>query len=220
MDVNGRLGGSAGRALHWQGRIVSAEDLRQRLDGHAELVVAKQAVITPLAADELRARGVRIIRQSGEDKLPSNESGGQWLMAQERRFALVAAAIPSLQRDGRAFQQVAVETGDRPTAWAVNLARRVGNNECRGAIVFCADPALVSCVANKCQGVRGVAVYSVGQATRAASALGANFIAVEMPGRTLFEVRRILATFCGEQRSGCPEPIAAALKELDGHAHR
>lgn len=220
MDVNGRSGASPGGALHWQGRIVSAEALRQRLDGQAELVVAERTVITPLAADELRARGIRIVRQSDGEKPPCNESSGQWLTAQERPFPQVGAAIAILERDGHSFQQVAMETQDHPIGWAVNLARRVGDNECKGAIVFCDDPAVVSCVANKHQGVRAAAVYSVGQTARAASALGANFIAVEMPGRTLFEVRRILATFCGEQRSNCPEPIAAALKELDGHAHR
>jgi ribose 5-phosphate isomerase RpiB len=85
--------------------------------------------------------------------------------------------------------------------------------------VFCADPSLVCCVINKVAGLRAAAVATVAQAARATLTLGANVLAVEMPGRTFFEVRQILRTLLvGEVM--CPPGVACTLGELDGHAHR
>jgi hypothetical protein len=85
--------------------------------------------------------------------------------------------------------------------------------------LFCADPGLACCVANKLPGLRAVAVTTVAQAARATLALAANLLVVEMPGRTFFEVRQILRTLSGSTTS-CPDGVACTLRELDGHAHR
>ena len=77
---------------------------------------------------------------------------------------------------------------------------------------------LVCCVANKVPGLRAAAVTTVAQAARATHSLGANLLAVEMPGRTYFEVRQILRAVCGA--GACPDTVAGTLRELDGHAHR
>ena len=103
--------------------------------------------------------------------------------------------------------------------WARTLAECVGRGDCRGGVVFCEDPGLVCCVANKVAGLRAVAVSTIGQAARATLTLNANLLAVEMPGRTYFEVRQILRTLCVSARA-CPDAIACTLRELDGHAHR
>jgi hypothetical protein len=95
----------------------------------------------------------------------------------------------------------------------------VGRAECLGGILFCRDAGLVCCVANKLPGLRAVAVASVAQAARATLAVGANLVAVEMPGRTFFEVRQILRTLC-QAGAACPSGLACSLQELDGHAHR
>ena len=75
------------------------------------------------------------------------------------------------------------------------------------------------CVANKVPGLRAAAVTTVGQAARATRTLGANLLAVEMPGRTYFEVRQILRAVCANA-AACPGGVAETLTELDGFAHR
>jgi hypothetical protein len=50
--------------------------------------------------------------------------------------------------------------------------------------------------------------------------LGANLLAVEMPGRTFFEVRQILHILCASGEPVCPPGVACTLTELDRHAHR
>ena len=95
----------------------------------------------------------------------------------------------------------------------------VKRGECCGGVIFCGDPGLICCVANKTVGVRATAATTVSQAARATLTLGANLIAVEMPGRTFFEIRQILRTLC-LTATACPADVACTLQELDGHAHR
>jgi len=99
------------------------------------------------------------------------------------------------------------------------VAECVAAGTCQGGVVFCADPGLVCCVANKFAGLRAVPVLSVAQAARATLSLAANLLAVEMPGRTFFEVRQILRLLCAGPGACCPPDVLATLTELE-HAHR
>ena len=99
------------------------------------------------------------------------------------------------------------------------MAECVARGECVGGVVFCDDPALVCCVANKLPGLRAAAVTTVAQAARATLTLGANLLAVEAPGRTYFELRQMVRLLCAPERSARTAP-ACTLRELDGHAHR
>jgi ribose 5-phosphate isomerase RpiB len=95
----------------------------------------------------------------------------------------------------------------------------VARGECSGGVLFCADPGLACCVANKVPGLRAVAVASVAQAARATLTLAANLLVVEMPGRTFFEIRQILRTLA-ECTRDCPDGVACTLREMESHANR
>jgi hypothetical protein len=139
--------------------------------------------------------------------------------ARDRAYPPVGLAVLALRREGLPVQELADTASDPPCRWAHAVSASVARGDCRGAVVFCEDPGLFCCVANKVPGVRAVAVTTVAQAARATRTLGANLLAVEMPGRTYFEVRQILRAVCGHA-GACPEVVAGTLRELDGHAHR
>jgi ribose 5-phosphate isomerase RpiB len=132
---------------------------------------------------------------------------------------MVTAAIAAIRREGICLVELACDRGAKRCCWSHAIAKCVASGECRGGVVFCEDPGLVCCVANKVPGLRAVGVTTVNQAARATLALGSNLLAVEMPGRTYFELRQILRTLCAAG-CACPEPTADTLRELDGHAHR
>ena len=142
-----------------------------------------------------------------------------WGYGQDRPHTMVECAVRALRREGVVVRELPAAGGDLPCRWARAVAQCVANGECAGGVVFCDDPGLVCCVANKVPGLRAVAVTTVGQAARATLTLAANLLVVEMPGRTFFEVRQILRTLCGASRP-CPDGVACTLQELDGHAHR
>jgi hypothetical protein len=219
MDGKGQLRETSadGAVLRWPGRVLTARDLRHSWNGHQELVLLPGTVITPLAAEELRDNAVRVTRQVKE---PTRVASVPWGYAEDRPGALVRSAVQALGREGLLLRELPPDKRGLPCRWARAVADCVAHGECRGGVVFCDDPGLVCCVANKLAGLRAVAVCTVGQAAKAARSLGSNLVAVEMPGRTFFEVRQILRTICTAGEPACPAGVACTLGELDGHAHR
>jgi ribose 5-phosphate isomerase RpiB len=208
-----------GAVLRWNGPVVTAEDLRQSLNGQRELVLSPRAVITPSAADHLRSHGVRIVRQEEASK-PGTEGGGlstaTWGYAQEHPEPLVGSVVHSLKRDGMNFKELAITTDCNTACGLARAAAEcVIRGECHGVVVFCQDPGLVCCVANKVKGLRAVPALSVPHASRASKLLGANFLAVTMSGKTFYELRQLLRTLCTTEIA-CSEPVAAILKEVEG----
>jgi len=205
-----------GRILHWQGRVLSAEDLRRNLNGSRELSLSQDAVVTPLAAEELRSNGVRIIRRRPQEQAEAPN----YLFAEERPYPLVRGALSALARDGLRLRELPAAGDGLPCRWARAVAECVARGECRGGVVFCDDPGLICCVANKLPGLRAAAAVTIHQAARATLSLGVNLLAVEMPGRTFFEVRQMIRLLCRPESPACPDGAACTLRELDGHAHR
>jgi ribose 5-phosphate isomerase RpiB len=221
MSVNGqnRDGSGAGGTLHWSGRVVTADGLRQSLNGERELVVTPRTVITPLAADHLRTNGVQVICRDESAKPQARDSigTGNWGYALERPDSLADSAMQSLKREGIHLQEVAPSR--KSESLACGLAREaadaVSHGECSGAVVFCLDPLLVCCIANKTKGIRAAAPGSPAQASRAVKTLGVNFLALEIGKQTFFELRQIVRCVCGVPGT-CPETLAGVLKELEG----
>jgi ribose 5-phosphate isomerase RpiB len=220
MNENGQLRDAAADAgiLRWPGGVLSADDLRRSLNGQREVRLAPRAVVTPLAWEHLRQNGVALKREEAEPQPPTPT--GLWGYAQDRPHPGVESAVQSLKREGLLLSELTAAGEPSLCRWARGVSQCVARGDCRGGVVFCQDPALVCCVANKLAGLRAAAVSSVAQATRAALSLGANFLVVEMPGRTFFEVRQILRTIVANGLSPCPAAVGDILKELDGHAHR
>jgi hypothetical protein len=213
MSVNGQVAASHnGQALAWTRRVLSLSDLRHSLNGHREVSVGPDTVVTPLAAEELHTNGVRVVRQSPP------AAAARWGHGQDRPYPLVASAIQALTKEGLTLREWPEPDG-LPCRWARAVAVCVARGECLGGVLFCADPGLACCVANKVPGLRAVPVTTVQQAARATLNLAANLLVVEMPGRTFFEIRQILRTLTGLSRA-CPDGVACTLTELDGHAHR
>ena len=146
-------------------------------------------------------------------------NGQTRLVAEERPYPMVRAVLASAAREGLGLREFPA-VGDRlPCRWAKALAECVASGECVGGVIFCDDPALVCCVANKLPGLRAAAVTTVAQAARATLTFGVNLLAIEAPGRTYFEMRQMVRLLC-TTAPACPDGPAATLRELDGHAHR
>lgn len=139
-----------------------------------------------------------------------------WAVSCDQPYAYVEAAVRTLAREGLAAREI--PPGGPPLRWARQLAEEVAGGECKAAVVFCLGPGLVACLANKVPGVRAVPVSTIAQANQAALDVGANLLAVEMPGRTFFEVRQFLRVMFVPP--SCPPELAAALGEMESRANR
>ena len=209
-------GDTFGAVLSWPKKVLSADDLRRHLTSQREIALLPRTIITPLAADELKARGVRIRWENAKPQV--KPVSGRWGYAQERPDAAVEAAIKALERDGVAL--VALDLAPAAgTAWARAMAKILTQTDGLGGIAFCSNPGLACCIANKVAGIRAAAVGDSAQAERVRKTFAANLLAIESPGRTFFEYRQIVKAIAGGQTT-CPSDVAAILQELDGHAHR
>lgn len=209
-----------GEALVWSGRVLAADDLRRALNGHREVVLPRRTIVTPLAAEELRSKSIRIVRK--EDVKPQTAkppAARAWGQGQERPYPLVESAVRAVARDGVPVTELPA-CGSSADRWAKAVAECVAAGTCCGGVVFCDDPGLVCCIANKVAGLRAVPVVTVGQAARATLTLGANLLAVEMPGRTFFEIKQILRIACACDAPVCPPGVACTLREVEADAHR
>jgi ribose 5-phosphate isomerase RpiB len=197
--------------LCWPKRLLSADDLRRHLTSQRELVLLPKTVVTPLASDELKAKGVRVSWQVLGAVADEAAKPGTWIYAEEKPEAMVASVIAALEREGIKMQMI--------TGSAQTLAEAVVRGTHAGGILFAADAALACCIANKIAGIRAAAVLNVLQVARAKKTLGANLFAVDVPGRTFFELRQMLRAIVVDV-GRCPDEVARILQELDGHAHR
>ena len=223
----------AGDVLRWSGKVVTAEGLRQSLNGERELIVSSRAVITPSASDHLKANGVKVVREDQNVEPQAKEervSKSFWGYMSERPDPVVNNVIQSLQRDGVRLQEISAtprfssagRVGEEWETLACGLARQaaevVAGGECRGGIVFCQDPGLTCCIANKVKGIRAVAIGSVRQVQRAAEGLGANLLALELGKSTFFEMRQMVRSLCNAPMV-CHGSVARTLRELEGGCH-
>lgn len=127
-------------------------------------------------------------------------------ISSDRPYAQVEVAVRTLAREGLRTRELGM----------TEVASEVARTAC-GAVVFTMSAGLAACLANKIPGVRAVPVATVAQANQAALDVGVNLLAVEMPGRTFFEVRQMLRIMFG--LPSCPQGLAATLEGLE-RAHR
>jgi ribose 5-phosphate isomerase RpiB len=209
MDSNAS---TSANVLVWPKRVLSADDLRRHLTSQRELLLLPRTVITPLAADELKAKGVRVVWE--KPKAEQAAPRGTWLVGQEKSDGTSAAAIDALVHEGFTLRisEIAGPKCIRQFAEQVIMDQTVG-------ILFYGDPGVACCIANKVAGIRAVAVFNAAQVTQAKTTLGANLFAMNTAGLTYFEVRQMLRSIISDAAKGC-DRIATLLQELDGHAHR
>ncbi len=148
----------------------------------------------------------------------NGQAGWGWTV-EGRPSAMLSAALRSAARNGSRPVSLPACNGEA-CSWVKEVAECLRKGTCRAAVVFCADPGLACCVANKVPGVRAVAVSTIAQAKQAITSIGANVLAVEMNGCTYFECRELLRLCESGVGAACPGGVACVLRELDGHAHR
>jgi ribose 5-phosphate isomerase RpiB len=220
----------AGGVLLWSGRIVTAEGLQQFLNGERQLIVSSRTVITPSALDHLKSKGVKVVREDQNSEPQAKEervTKSFWGYMTERPDPVVSNVVQALKRDGLDLREIlmtpretsATRTNQEYESLACGLARQaadiVAGGECRRVVVFCLDPGLTCCIANKVKGIRAVAMGSANQAQRSVKGLGANVLALELGKATFFEMRQILKSACSGSTS-CSQVVAEVIQELEG----
>ncbi|WP_337173391.1 hypothetical protein [Paludisphaera sp.] len=173
---------------------------------HAEAVapgatirVAAGTVITPLARDLLKKRGVTI-HLAGVAEVAA-AARGEWAFAIEPGPGWLAALRRSLLEDAGGWSELEPDV-DAAVAW-------LGAGEGRGAVLVTADGPTAVWRACQSQGVRAAFAGEPADVHRATGSLGANLIVVDPSGKSIAWIKQLATAF---RRAGAPrDPFAGRM---------
>ncbi len=188
-------------------RVVTLESIAGRLQGAKQLMVPPGALVTPAVRDELRRKGVALVRGSAAATCAKGLPRVLLVVGPARHDP--AAVVQVLAQEGIDVQ---TETSDCLIAATDKLAAR----GCPGAS---ARPALDAAHGRRPvpgQPSRRASVPfwrpSVSATAAAVAAVGANVLVVDPAVGTAYEKKQILRDFCLGGIRGCPEALKERLE--------
>jgi hypothetical protein len=172
--------------LFFAGKLLGQSQVELLDAGLREIKVNSGTVITPLARDLLKRRGITLQYASGS----TNSKGlGEWAFAIEGRASGKVEALRAALL--HAWAEIAPEVASR---WVVERPQR-------GALFLTPEASLATWRANRVEGVRAATASDVDAVVRAVRVLGVNLLVVEPAGLSIASVKALADTF---RRAGAP----------------
>ncbi|MBX9789516.1 MAG: hypothetical protein K2Y37_11425 [Pirellulales bacterium] len=183
---------ASGSAMGLVGRVISLADLKQLTDETRELQVATEALITPAAKDELRERGIQVVRGQQQSTTKNTGSSATGLVVGTTEAPIpIDTALTGLRRQKIEIQQLPrlplVEQIDAIVEQVVRGGRR--------GVLVTSEVAGALCLANRQRGVRAVTGATEQGVRRDVEQLAANLLVVDSAGRSTFEHLQLLREF-------------------------
>lgn len=176
------------------GRLLSLSQAEALSLGLKQIQVTPGTVVTPLARDYLKHRGVEI-RFVAKGEIQGLRNAGEWGFAIES----ISGLLEALRRNLLAETETWVEVGktlEQATSW---LTERQG----RGVIMLTDEASAVVYRACQLPGVRAAAASEPEAVARAVRGLGVNLLAIEPVGKSIALLKHVGSNF---RRAGGPVP--------------
>ncbi len=186
-------------------RLVTMDDIGDRLGGIRRVVVGPQAVVTPAVRDALRQRDITLSRG-----LPAKNASAKAL-----KFAVVAARTrldPKLL--ARSLQSEGIEVQCHKTDCILAATDQLAAELAKGGalgLLLTPHTAAALCLANRLAGVRAVLGCNAGDIEADASAVGANLLIADPHSVSLFKLARMAGDFYRGGIRCCPEVFRKRL---------
>ncbi len=186
-------------------RLVTMEEIDDRLGGIHRVVVAPQAVVTPAVRDALRQRNIALSRA-----LPAKNPSAAPL-----RLVIVAARTKfdpkilanSMQSEGI---EVKCQTTDCLLAGTDQLAGELAKGDALG-LLLTPHTAAALCLANRLAGVRAVLGCNANNVEADLRAVGANLLVADPQSVSLFKLARMAGDYYRGGIRPCPEVFRKRL---------
>lgn len=161
--------------------------------------IAPGTVMTPLARDFLKRRGIAVRLAGAAEIAPT--ARGEWAFALGASNGQIQALQRAFLEDSRTWTELDPSL-DELTTW-------IRDDEGRGAFLVAIDPAVAVWRACQVPGVRAALAAEPADARSAARSLGANLLVVDPTGKSISWIRQIALAFRG---AGAPR-AAEGLEE-------
>jgi ribose 5-phosphate isomerase RpiB len=188
-------------------RVVTLESIAGRLQGAKQLTVPPGALVTPAVCDELRRKGVALVRGSMAATVRKGPHCVVLVVGPARHDP--ATVVQTLADEGIDVQ---TETSDCMIASTDKLAAAVATGQALG-LLWTRHTAVGLCLANRHAGVRAVLANGVTATAAAVAAVGANVLVVDPAVGTAYEKKQLLRDFCLGGIRQCPEALKERLEK-------
>jgi hypothetical protein len=192
-DRAARPGRADGGEAVFAGRLFGLRHAEALPAGTRAVRLAPRTVVTPLARDLLKQRGIAL-RQVGEGDAARLVHAGEWAFANEG--AAESGLVAALRR---ALLDESWNAIEAPPGAA---ARWVAEAPHRGALVVTDEASVAVWRACQVAGVRAASADDPDAVARAVRQLGINLLVVEPPGKSISWIRQLGAAF---RRAGAPQ---------------
>lgn len=157
-----------------------------------EIRIARGTVVTPLALDLMKRRGISVkYAANGEAATGKAKGTGEWAFAIEGPASGKAEALRRALLD--AWSEVAADVA---SDW-------VASGTDRGALVLTPEASVAAWRANRIEGIRAASASDVDSVSRAVRHLGVNVLVIEPATHSIPSMRAMAETF---RRGGPPAP--------------
>ena len=201
-------------AIGLVGRVISLADLKQLPADARGIQVSSDALITPAAKDELRDRGVQIVRGQQNSTTKTTERSATSLVigtveATTGKFATVIdQAIAGLRKQKQQIEQLP----RLPLAEQIDaLVDPVVRGGRRGVLVT-SEVSAALCLANRHSGMRAVLGTTKNSVRRDVERLAANLLVVDPAARSTFEVMQLIGEFAKAEAGSNAEAWQSRLR--------
>jgi hypothetical protein len=187
-------------------RVITLSAIEGRLDGVRQLAVRRQAIVTPAVRDELKRRGVAMVRQ--DERAAS--------LAQVK----LLAALHGLGDSARGVRATVSQTTagvewlecQATTSLAGTVHELTGHIERRQTpgLLLTTQPLVAAVMANRNPAIRAAAVGDVTMLEEAIDALGANLVTVDPVRVSPFALKTIVQRLAAATPV-CPTELTASM---------
>ena len=187
--------------LQFADRLVTLAALNGKLNGVKQLAVGRKAIVTPAVVDELKRRGIAIVRQ---------DSGNQ----QNNKIRLLVSAasggIKSAVRSDLSSATAGIEwlechATSSLTGAVQELTKHITQRNLPG-LLLTEQPLSAAVVANRNPNIRAAVIGDGRSLDEALAQIGSNLIAVD-PKRVGPAVLKIVAQRLADAQPGCPAEL-------------
>lgn len=178
-------------------RLLALRHVEAIAAGSRELCVAPGTVVTPLARDELKRRGITV-RWISRNEVEAVSRRGEWAFVIEGEGGVLSALRRTWLDGAETWRELAALS---------DAVRWVAESDERGVLVVTEQAAVAVWRANQVAGIRAASAETSAAVDRAVRSLGVNLLAVEPDGKPLPLLKQLAATFRSAGAPRIPESL-------------
>lgn len=184
--LSGRSGAGRGPGASFAGRLLTFRHVQAWDSSEREIRVGVGTVVSPMARDELKRRGITV-RVVADVQVGIDRVEGEWGFAIDPGSGWLEAVRRGLLSGSEGWSEIGRSAED-VSKWIIQASHR-------GAALLTIESALACWWANRIDGVRAATVSGAEEVPRAVRSLGMNLAVIDPTSKSIPSLRHLLKTF-------------------------